>query len=163
MGAGFSPLVPALICTVCPMTVMLPVAIVGQVPEAAGIVGPSPDVVTVPDDDPPPSLLEPPDPDPLPDPVPEDPEPELVPLELVPPLPLPPWDPELPPCEDPELLAVLASLSSPPETLPLDVPCPGPPRVGSVPLAHPTTADAPSHARTVQRTSVIELTLQSFA
>jgi hypothetical protein len=39
MGAGFSPLVPAEIETDWPRTMMLPVAIVGQVPITAGIVG----------------------------------------------------------------------------------------------------------------------------
>ena len=147
------------------MTVMLPFAIVGQVPDTAGIVGPLPVVMTV-VNPPPPSFFEPddePDDEPLLDPVPPDePEPEPVPPELVPPLLWAP--PELPLPEPPELLDLPPSPSVAPlpldEVPPPDEPVPDP--EFEVPFAaHPTTVDAPRHARTVHRTSAIELTLQS--
>ncbi len=134
---------------------MLPVAIWGHVPETAGICGPFPDVVTVVG---PPSPLEP-EPEPLPDPA-----PEPAPLEPEPPpLPLPllfGFPPELP-----ELLDAFVSPVPPlEEPAPFEEPSPGSPvEVPGMPFAHPTTADAPRHARTVQRTLAIELTLQSFA
>ena len=142
------------------MTVMFPVAIFGHVPEAAGIVGPFPDVVTVPG---PPSPLVP-EPEPLPDPAPE-PEPEPAPLEPLPPLlPLPLLLVWLPP-ELPELLdAVVSPVPPLEEPPPFEEPSPGPPgEVPGMPFAHPTTVDAPRHAKTVQRTLAIELTLHSFA
>src|SRR5580704_1222801 len=144
------------------MTVMSPFAIVGQVPDTAGIVGPFPEVVTV--VDPPPPSFEPddePDPDPLP---PEEPEPELVPLVPEPPL-LPLWfPPELPLPEPPEPMDLPPSPFVAPleEVSPLEAPVPGPFPVGVVPFAHPTTVDAPSHARTVHWEFAIELTLHSF-
>ncbi len=144
------------------MTVMLPVAIVGQVPDTAGITGPLPEVITVVD---PPSFVDPddePDPDPLPDP--EEPEPELLPPDPEPPL-LPPWlPPELPLPEPPEPLDLPPSPSVAPveEVPPLEEPVPEPFPAGVVPFAHPSTVDAPSHARVVHRAFAIELTLQSF-
>jgi hypothetical protein len=48
MGAGVDDLVPAQIETLCPDTVMVPVAIVGHVPLTAGILGPEPVVVIEP-------------------------------------------------------------------------------------------------------------------
>lgn len=48
MGAGVAPFVPAQMLTDWPSTVMVPVAMVGQVPDTAGIVGPDPVVVIEP-------------------------------------------------------------------------------------------------------------------
>lgn len=145
---------------------MLPDAIVGHVPDTAGITGPFPLVMTVIG---PPSPWEPdPDPDPLPElePVPE----ELAPDELAPEEPVPEEDPaldELPP-DDVEPEGVPLELPELPE--PLDVPSPGavapvpepPPKPPVVePFAHQTAVDALRHARAVHRPFVIELTLQS--
>lgn len=140
---------------------MFPDTIWGHVPEAAGICGPFPDVVTVVF---PPSLLEP-EPEPLPDPAPEpEPEPEPAPLEPEPPplpLPLLLW---FPPPEFPELLAVVSPVPPLEEPAPFEEPSPGSPvEVPGMPFAHPTEVDAARHARTVQRTLAIEHTLQSFA
>jgi hypothetical protein len=143
------------------MTVMVPVAIVGHVPETAGIIGPSPDVITVPPLLLPLLLLEPASfltVDPELDPEPE-PDPELEPVP--PPEPLPPPDPEL---ALPELLEALPSDSVPPfEDPTLDPPAPVPSEGVPGLLAHPATVAAPSHVSAVHRAFAIELTLHSFA
>jgi hypothetical protein len=145
------------------MTVMVPVAIVGHVPETAGIIGPSPEVMTVPPLLLPLLLLEPASfltVDPELDPEPEldpDPDPELKP----PPEPLPPLDPEL---ALPELLEALPSDSVPPfEDPTLDPPAPVPSEGVPGLLAHPAAVVAPSHASAVHRAFAIELTLHAFA
>ncbi len=140
---------------------MLPVAIVGHVPETAGIVGPLPEVITLPLLLPLLLLLEPASfltVDPELEPELDEAVPELEPAP--PPEPLPPPDPEL---ALPELLEALPSDSVPPfEDPTLDPPDPVPSEGVPGLLAHPATVAAPSHASAVHRAFAIELTLHSF-
>jgi hypothetical protein len=95
MGAGVELFVPAHIVTLCPLTVMLPVTMLGHVPLTAGILGPEPVVMT-------PLLLPPACASAEPPELPDD---EVVDPELLPPPDALPDDDPLPPV-DPELLAV---------------------------------------------------------
>jgi hypothetical protein len=91
MGAGVALFVPAQIDTLCPLTVIVPVAMLGHVPLTAGILGPEPVVMT-------PLLLPPACASAEPPELPDDAavEPELLPPDALPDDdPLPPVDPEL--------------------------------------------------------------------